>query len=178
MEEIQARDRQRLLENPQLLEPVTEDEAAFVAEIVEQHSPEQIAAAFLRAHAAKQSAPEELLDPDVREPKKKRREDFTDGVWFSISVGRNDNAEPRWLLPMLCRVGQISGQDIGSIKIQASETSFEIARAVSDKFLQAVGPDMKMEKGVDADTARRPAGCGATGRVPGVSGHARPEKAL
>jgi len=148
VEEIQARDRQRLLENPQLLEPVTEDEAAFVAEIVEQHSPEQIAAAFLRAHAAKQSAPEELLDPDVREPKKKRREDFTDGVWFSISVGRNDNAEPRWLLPMLCRVGQISGQDIGSIKIQASETSFEIARAVSDKFLQAVGPDMKMEKGV------------------------------
>lgn len=148
VDEIQARDRQRLLENPQLLEPVTEEESAFVAEIVERHSPEQIAAAFLRAHAAKQSAPEELIDPDVREPKKKRREDFTDGVWFSISVGRNDNAEPRWLLPMICRVGQISGQDIGSIKIQASETSFEIAPGVADKFLQAVGPDMKMEKGV------------------------------
>lgn len=148
VDDIQARDRQRLMEHPQLLEPVTEEEAAVVAEIVEQHSPAQIAAAFLRAHAAKQSAPEDLIDPDVREPKKNRREDFTDGVWFSISVGRNDNAEPRWLLPMLCRVGQISGQDIGSIKIQASETSFEIAKGVADKFLQAVGPEMKMEKGV------------------------------
>ena len=68
--------------------------------LVTGHNPEQIAAAFLRAHASGQSAPEELIDPDVRAPKKNRREDFTDGVWFSISVGRNDNAEPRWLLPM------------------------------------------------------------------------------
>ena len=148
VEEIQQRDRLRLLENPQLVEPITDDEMAFVAEILERHNPEQIAAAFLRAHASGQSAPEELIDPDVRAPKKNRREDFTDGVWFSISVGRNDNAEPRWLLPMLCRVGQISGQDIGSIKIQSDETSFEVASGVADKFLESVGPDMKLEKNV------------------------------
>ncbi|MBT5570325.1 MAG: DEAD/DEAH box helicase [Alphaproteobacteria bacterium] len=148
VEEIQQRDRLRLLENPQLVDPITDDEMAFVTEILERHNPEQVAAAFLRAHASGQSAPEELIDPDVRAPKKNRREDFTNGVWFSISVGRNDNAEPRWLLPMLCRVGQITGQDIGSIKIQSDETSFEIASGVSDKFLEAVGPDMKLEKNV------------------------------
>jgi ATP-dependent RNA helicase DeaD len=163
VEEIQQRDRLRLLENPQLLEPVTEDEMAFVAEILERHNPEQVAAAFLRSHAAGQSAPEELIDPDVREPKKKRREDFTGGIWFSISVGRNDNAEPRWLLPMLCRVGQISGQDIGSIKIQSDETSFEIASSVVDKFLEGVGPEMMLEKNVSLTRLGGPPTAGQRG---------------
>lgn len=148
VEEIQQRDRARLMEDQRLIDPVSEDEKSFVAEILERHSPEQVAAAFLRVHTAGQSAPEELIDPDIRDPKKGRREDFTDGVWFSLSVGRNDNAEPRWLLPMLCRVGQITSQEIGSIKIQQAETNFEIAPGCVDRFLQAIGPDMMLEKNV------------------------------
>jgi ATP-dependent RNA helicase DeaD len=148
VEDIQQRDRSRLLEDQRLIDPVSEDEKAFVAEILERHTPEQVAAAFLRVHSAGQSAPEELIDPDIREPKKPRREDFTDGVWFALSVGRDGNAEPRWLLPMLCRVGQITSQEIGSIKIQQNETNFEIAPGGVDRFLQAIGPDMMLEKDI------------------------------
>ena len=66
---------------------------------------------------------------------------------------------------MLCRVGKISGQDIGSIKIQSDESIFEIASGVAGKFLESVGPDMKLEKNISLtcldgppDLARRDGG--------------------
>lgn len=156
VEEIQKRDRSRLMEDQRLLDPVSEDERGFVDEILERHSPEQVAAAFLRVHTANQSAPEELIDPNIREEKKPRREDFKDGVWFSLSVGRDANAEPRWLLPMLCRVGQITSQEIGSIKIQQNETNFEIAPGCVDRFLQAIGPERMLEKDIAVTKLDKP----------------------
>jgi len=156
VEQIQQRDRSRLMEDQRLIDPVSDDEKGFVAEILERHSPEQVAAAFLRVHSAGQSAPEELIDPGVREPQKPRREDFKDGVWFSLSVGRDANAEPRWLLPMLCRVGQITSQEIGSIKIQQNETNFEISPGCVDRFMQAIGPDLMLEKNIAVTKLDRP----------------------
>ncbi|MEC7000056.1 DbpA RNA binding domain-containing protein [Brucella abortus] len=50
-----------------------------------------------------------------------------DGVWFSVSAGRKHRADPKWLLPLTCKAGDVSKRDVGSIKIFDNETRFEIA---------------------------------------------------
>jgi len=73
---------------------------------------------MVRMKQADRTAPEELRDrgaPEDDGPRKKR-EDFHDGVWFSINVGRNERAEPRWLLPMLFKNGDLERGEVGAIK--------------------------------------------------------------
>ena len=77
---------------------------------------------------------------------------------------------------MLCRVGQISGQDIGSIKIQSDETSFEIASGVVDKFLEGVGPEMMLEKNVSLTRLDGPPAAAQRGDFKGGSDNRGPTK--
>ena len=66
------------------------------------------------------------------------------GVWFTINVGRSKNADPKWLIPLLCRRGNITKQEIGKIQILARETRVEIAPDVSTRFAESVRqPDPK-----------------------------------
>ena len=148
VDDIVKRDRERLMADPMLIDPLTDDETAFATQVLAVHSPEQIAAAFLRLHSLGNPAPEELLDNAPFEEQQKSREDFKNGVWFSLSVGRNDNAEARWLLPMLCRAGHMTKNDIGAIRIQPDETYVELSAGCVDKFVESVGPNGKMEKNV------------------------------
>ena len=60
-------------------------------------------------------------------------------MWFKMDVGHNQRADARWILPVLCRRGHITKTDIGAIRIAADETYFEVPRAVSGKFLDALG---------------------------------------
>jgi ATP-dependent RNA helicase DeaD len=60
------------------------------------------------------------------------------GVWFRMNVGRADRADPRWLVPLLCRRGRIEKADIGSIRILDGETRFEISSDVAGRFAAAV----------------------------------------
>jgi ATP-dependent RNA helicase DeaD len=69
-------------------------------------------------------------------------------VWFSIAGGRAQNAEPRRLLPMLCKAGNITRDDIGAIRIQQDESLVEIRESSLAGFLAAIGPDMRVEGGV------------------------------
>jgi len=145
-EEVMARDHERLLSDPSLMEPLSDIEQTFAQEILARHSAEQVAAAFVRQHFAGQAAPEELLDSAPSERPQKQRDDFKGGVWFSLSIGRNQKAEPRWLLPMLCRAGHITKREIGAIRIQPTETYVELAPDCVDQFLDALGPGAMMEK--------------------------------
>jgi ATP-dependent RNA helicase DeaD len=64
------------------------------------------------------------------------------GVWFTINVGRFKNADPKWLVPLLCRRGQITKRDIGKIQILPRSTRVEIAAGVSARFaIEAAKPD-------------------------------------
>jgi ATP-dependent RNA helicase DeaD len=151
VEEVVARDNERIMADPSLSEPLQDDEREFVGQLIANHSVEQIAAAFGRLYRAGKSAPEELLDASPshdRPERKQRREDFEGGVWFSLSVGRKHNAEPRWLLPMLCRAGHITKREIGAIKIDQEETFVELHPDSVDKFLESIGPSAKVEKSV------------------------------
>ena len=153
-DEIMRRDDERILADPALSEPLKEGEQTFAQELLARHGAEQVAAAFVRLYRAGQSAPEELRDiaPAERktyaptEHKTKQRDDFKGGVWFSLSVGRKQSAEPRWLLPMLCRAGNITKREIGAIRIDQDESFVELAPGCVEQFLEGVGPNHRLEK--------------------------------
>lgn len=59
-------------------------------------------------------------------------------VWFRVDIGRERKADPRWLLPLLCRAGDVKKSEIGAIKIFDRDTRFQVAAEFADKFAEAV----------------------------------------
>ncbi|HYJ52305.1 MAG TPA: DEAD/DEAH box helicase [Allosphingosinicella sp.] len=150
VDDIRRNDHERLL--VALLEPVEieEEDRALAARLLEQKTPEEIAAALVRVHRARMPAAEELADagtvPERGRPEGPRP-GFEDTIWFRMDIGRRHNADPRWILPLLCRRGHITKNEIGAIRIAAGETLFEVPRAVAGKFAAA----LKRTAGGDAD---------------------------
>ena len=65
-------------------------------------------------------------------------------MWFTVNVGRSKNADPKWLIPLLCRRGDITKASIGKIQILMRETRVEIAPGTAEHFSDAVRrPDAK-----------------------------------
>jgi ATP-dependent RNA helicase DeaD len=142
-DEIRARDRDRLLEA--LLAPVEieDEDRELAARLLAERSPEEIAAALVRAHRAAMPQPEELLSQGARGDSERPqsqgpRPGFEDTIWFRMNVGRRHNADPRWLLPLLCRRGHITKNEVGAIRIMANETVFEIPRAAAGRFTKSL----------------------------------------
>ncbi len=146
-DDIRKLDEERLINDPVWQEPVTEAEAVFAAQLLEKQSPEVIAAAYLRLYQSRRSAPEELLDADTPPPAREHKA-FGPSTWFSLSVGRNDRAEARWLLPLLCRAGNIDKTAIGAIRVQDSETFVEISKGSADGMMKAIGAEGALEDGI------------------------------
>ncbi len=68
---------------------------------------------------------------------------MTDGVWFRLNVGRERKADPKWLLPEICRQGELTKKDIGAIKVFDTETLFQIDAKVAEKFTAMVSERKK-----------------------------------
>ncbi|MDF1709431.1 MAG: DEAD/DEAH box helicase [Paracoccaceae bacterium] len=149
-DEVRAKDEERLINDPVWSEPLNEGEEDFVARIASTYTAEQIAGAYLRLFYSRHSAPEELPDPEQR-PERKRdtspRKTFGPSSWLKLSVGANERAEARWLLPTLCKAGDITRDDIGAIRVQADETYVELLSAALPNFLKALGPDAVLDGG-------------------------------
>ncbi len=168
-EMILEQDRARLLADPVLIAPTEDEETlALGRQLLEKSTPEQIAAALIRLYRQKMPAPEDVYDDD----RMKRQQDtgkndrgqpdvpYTDFArggdmaWFRINIGRDKNADPKWLLPTICRIGHVTKRDIGSIKIFDRETKFEITMEAEAKFRAAVAAST--EDGVKVETAVAP----------------------
>jgi ATP-dependent RNA helicase DeaD len=66
------------------------------------------------------------------------------GRWFTVNVGRSKNADPKWLIPLLCRRGNVTKKAIGKIQVLMRETRVEIAPDVAADFAEAIRrPDDK-----------------------------------
>ena len=104
---------------------------------------------------------------DERGPKPGQRTGFRRGleggsVWFRASIGRRKNAEARWLLPMICRRGGISRNDIGAIRIYEAITEIEISAKAAAEFAAKVAvPDkeenIRIEQLADGPRGEAPA---------------------
>jgi ATP-dependent RNA helicase DeaD len=66
-----------------------------------------------------------------------------DGPWFLLNVGRERNADPKWLLPEICRQGEVTKQDIGSIRVYDTETRFQVSAGAAEKFAGLVAARKK-----------------------------------
>jgi ATP-dependent RNA helicase DeaD len=156
-EAIQAQDDARMMDE---IVDAGEDRAAAET-LLAAKPPIDIAAALLRLQRARLPAPEDLSDsgPAARPGQTGQdsgapRPGFEDTVWFRINAGRNNNADPRWLLPYLCRRGHLTKREIGAIRIFDRETRFEIPRAAANRFVAAL---RKTDDG-DPDVAIEPVG--------------------
>jgi ATP-dependent RNA helicase DeaD len=188
--EIRKVDQERLLRNPLLVEPGSEDDLAMADELLKAHSPRALAAAFVKQYRAGLPAPEDIEEdtyqrdhkpkdhkargdkprdyapredrgprtehaPREHKPREDRpREDrprterqyapthergaapgaMANGVWFRLNVGRERNADPKWLLPEICRQGEVTKKDIGAIRIFEMETLFQVDANIAPKF--------------------------------------------
>ncbi|WP_397399700.1 DEAD/DEAH box helicase [Phenylobacterium sp.] len=191
-EEIRAKDQIRLFEDPLLNEPPSPEELELAAKLLADRSPEAVAAALIRLHRSRLPAPEEMFDDrgndrggsDARGPRPDRgpergprldhgsRAEHTpngDSTWFRLPVGRSKNADPKWLVPLICRLGHVTKKDIGLIKIFDNETKFEITREAEPRFREAI------KTAADAGDIRiNPAG--APGAPPPRAAGPRPER--
>ncbi|WP_172329965.1 DEAD/DEAH box helicase [Mangrovicoccus sp. HB161399] len=138
-DEILDKDEARLLDDEAWSQEPNEREAAFAAKLIEAFTPEQIAIACFRLYQNKLSAPEELNVAPMRKPRDDReprergerpeRREFGPSVWAKLSIGRDKNAEPRWILPLLCRAGGLDKTQIGKIRVTDEATYVELAEA-------------------------------------------------
>ncbi len=157
--EIRALDQQRLLADPILTETATEEDLALGRVLIAGSTADDIAAALIRLYRSRLPVAQDLSDvtpvadrreaqrPDARgyknaerelapvREKHARPENIT---WFSLNVGRQGNADPKWILPLICRLGNVTKQDIGAIRIFDTETKFELAEEIAEAFSASV----------------------------------------
>ncbi len=152
-EAIRTLDHERMLRDPVLTDEAGEDDLAAGRALMEHFPPEQIAAALMRLYRSRLPSPEEVEDPGEGRLKRDQalRARFApaaDGQpgsqWFRIPVGRRRSADPRWLLPLICRRGGVTKDVIGAIRIFDNETAFEIALSAVPGFIASLrnaGPE-------------------------------------
>jgi ATP-dependent RNA helicase DeaD len=167
---IRVHDRDRLVRDIErlALNPAEED-LALARLLLKERDAAELAAALVKLKREALPAPEELplsvelakrplkavshpprtafarpqsASEDFEAPKHGRER--AGGVWFRINIGRTRNADPRWLLPIICRKGGVDRRHVGRIEIMANETRFEVARAAATHFRKASSkPDKK-----------------------------------
>ena len=172
-EDIREQDRARLLDDPFLSVPPTDDDAALAYQMAERYGAEALANAFIRLRRQSVPAPVEIagarggLDEPSAVPSFMPAADRSQGergprdyaagrerprdrpvtvydteaqnmVWFKTSVGRKNKADPKWLLPLICRLGDVTKKDVGAIRITDNETRFQITEAASENFMTSL----------------------------------------
>ena len=175
-DDIRRLDTDRLLQNPILTEPASEEDGAMADALLAAHPPRILAAAFVKLYRAQLPAPEDISEPPPQAhreargakpardrsgpgehaPKPGRGDSrparkgtppqtgvIASGPWFLLNVGRERNADPKWLLPEICRQGEITKQDIGAIRVYSNETRFQVDARVAEKFTTLVAARQK-----------------------------------
>jgi ATP-dependent RNA helicase DeaD len=188
-EQIRARDLERLLAQIAPAEAGDDDLADMVRQVADGRSAEDLAATLIRLYRASLPSPEEL---DLRAPPPPRRERaerperperprrtargdggdaaravaVSDAVWFRLNVGRANNADPRWLLPFLCRRGHVTKREIGQIEIRERETRVAIAHDAAQRFAEHARRPDPQDPALRIDPVRDEAGDGPVRRTP------------
>ncbi len=189
VDEIRALDQQRLLADPILTGEASEEDLALGGRLLEGASAEKIAAALVRAYRSRLPEPEDVSDPGTGRPDRARRDpreagesghdraasQGNGGVWFRLDVGRKRNADPKWLVPMLCKRGGITKREIGTIRIFDGESKVEIAPRVAEAFAAATaGPGPAGDNIAISRTT--PPGGGASSERPRARSKAAPRQ--
>ena len=139
-EQIHAKDRERLLESLSTPIEADEEDTKLAEQLMTQLSPEAIATALVRSLRTDLPAPEDILSSGGRNEggQPGPRSGFEGSTWFMINAGRRHNADPRWLLPLICRYGHVGRNDIGAIRVAQNESYFEVTQRSTPGFIKAL----------------------------------------
>ncbi|WP_419730582.1 DEAD/DEAH box helicase [Lichenicola sp.] len=88
---------------------------------------------------------------EPRAPREPRSDEPS--VWYGMPIGRNDKADPKWLVPLICRLGGVTKRDIGAIRIFDGETRFEISQSMAERFAACIAATDDDEVTISASTA-------------------------
>lgn len=170
VDEIETALNVKLLASEVLQAPPDDAESDLANALLKKYSAKHLAAAIVRLTRATDSAPEILQDPGEqktnssrrdnydpdrnypREPRRehggRRRSDFPDGQWIKLGVGRKNKADPKWLIPMLCKSGGFSRNSIGAIRIETEATLVELKPEAAGRLMDAAGEHQIIDKSI------------------------------
>ena len=143
-EDVRARDQARLTDSLRPQGDPADEDLEVARALLEGAEPEAVVAALVRAQRAALPAPEDMAEAaapppaSADGPRAAPRAGFEGSAWFTIDLGRNRNAEARWLLPMICRRGHITKREIGAIRVFDRESRFEIMAEAAERFTEAL----------------------------------------
>ena len=176
---------ERLLKHDALCAPEEGINPDLQKALLEQFTPEQLAAGIIRLTRHKDTAAEDMQAPSAEperrerksrgergaggkdfdrdgrsEPRRKRGRDsdFNDGAWIKLGVGRKNNADPKWLVPMLCKAGGFSREEIGVIQISTGSTHVELKPRAAEQLMKAAGAEQVIDKSIWVDRSAKPDG--------------------
>ncbi|MDF7674064.1 DEAD/DEAH box helicase [Acetobacteraceae bacterium ESL0709] len=147
-EVIARQDAERLLEDPVLAEGEVSSNS-LVSSLVERYDAQRLATALVSFYTAKLPKVEDIRPVSIEPPSRRERGERSEkgerarseprsyesnGAWFRLSVGRKDKADPKWLVPLICRLGGVQKRDIGSIRIQQDQSFFQISEDKVERF--------------------------------------------
>ncbi len=169
-EEIRVQDDARLqAEVAGALAEAPEEELAAARALLEGRDPAAVALALLRRYRAALPAAEELPETAragreaPRGPRPPRAGPPADAMWFRLTIGREKKADPKWILPLLCRRGGVTRDEIGKIVILATETRFQVASHAAARFADAARVPDPRALGLRIDPSRPPTDLGPGG---------------
>jgi ATP-dependent RNA helicase DeaD len=147
--EIRAKDRERLIATLSAPVELDEEDRELASQLTHQLAPDVIAAALIRALRTDMPAPEDILGSSQRNERGAEggsRPGFEGASWFRINAGRRHNADPRWLLPLICRYGHVTRAEIGAIRLAQNESYFQVSERATPGFVKAlrratIGPE-------------------------------------
>lgn len=171
--DIREKDNKRLMTHPLLsgCKEVMEEDQPLIHTLTEQFSKDELANAVISFYRSVIPNPEEITDVSLqqrhsasvnkegRKQKSSEKFTFTESRWYEVTIGRNEKADPKWLIPTLCKAGNIQKKDIGAIRIFDTTTKFEITADKAGLF------DKNLDKLTDPSIKIYPSTPpGATGR--------------
>jgi ATP-dependent RNA helicase DeaD len=198
-EDIQRSLDEKTLQHPAFEGGIKESEQELVDALVARFDPHQLALAVTRLARSKQSTPEDLQEVSAEPPRRDKRErsfdpddsfsrrerpergprgaprqpEFQDSKWVSLGVGRNKNADPKWLVPMLCKSGGFQRSSIGVIHITPTVTHVELRPDAAAQLMENAGEKQVIDKSLYVDWSNGPTDGDDAGERPARS--RRPE---
>ncbi|WP_025824437.1 DEAD/DEAH box helicase, partial [Asaia astilbis] len=176
---ILEQDAKRLMGDETLFAPSQAVEDALASQLAEAHDSHQLATALVRLYKSRLPSVENIRPVNVEAPAARGarderaprefsgRVDRMGGEWFSLAIGRTERADPKWLVPLICRLGSVTKSEIGAIHIDTDHTLFEIAPDSAERFRSCVA-------GADADEAKIEPASAPTGPSAPPRGPRRP----
>jgi ATP-dependent RNA helicase DeaD len=137
---IRTKDRERLLTALSAPVELDDEDKELAGQLMEQLAPEAIVAALIRSLKTDLPAPEDILGSDRRDDRGEGapRAGFEGATWFRLNAGRRHNADPRWLLPLICRYGHVTRTEIGAIRLAQHESYFQVSERATAGFIKAL----------------------------------------